>query len=72
MEATPGGENILTLNGSGTAYLFDGLNDVYTASNQLFNAPIQGYYGVLGAAQGAASLAQSRAYVRAVMSRALG
>ncbi len=52
MVATPNGENILTLNGSGTAYLFDGLNDAYTASTQLFNAPIQGYYGVLGAAPG--------------------
>lgn len=54
MASTPGGENILTLNGSGTAYLFDGLNDAYTASSQLFNTPITGYYGVLGAGPGAA------------------
>ncbi len=54
MFATPGGENILTMNGSGTVYLFDGLNDVYTASAQLFNQPIQGYYGVIGAAPGGA------------------
>lgn len=52
MVGTPGGENILTLNGSGTAYLFDGLNDAYTASTQLFNTPITGYYGPLGAAPG--------------------
>ena len=51
---TPGGENILTLNGVGTAYLFDGLNDVYTASSQIFSAPLTGYYGVLGAAPGGA------------------
>lgn len=49
MASTPGGENILTMNGSGTVYLFDGLNDAYTASAQLFNAPIQGFYGVEGA-----------------------
>ena len=54
MSATPGGENLLTMNGSGTVYLFDGLNDAYTASAQLFNQPIQGYYGVIGAAPGGA------------------
>jgi len=50
MIATPGGENILTMNGSGTVYLYDGLSDSYTASRQLFNAPITGYYGPLAAA----------------------
>lgn len=50
MIATPGGENILTMNGSGTVYLYDALNDAYTASRQLFNAPITGYYGPLAAA----------------------
>ncbi|MDQ2946797.1 MAG: hypothetical protein M3Y27_12765, partial [Acidobacteriota bacterium] len=54
MLSTPGLENIITLNGTGTVYLFDGLSDQYTASRQLFNAPLQGYYGVLGAAPGGA------------------
>jgi DNA-binding beta-propeller fold protein YncE len=49
MQATPDGANILTMNGLGTVYLFDGTNDAYTASSQLFNAPIQGYYGPVAA-----------------------
>ena len=49
MMATPGGENILLLGGTGTAYLYDGLSDSYTASRQVLNAPITGYYGPLGA-----------------------
>lgn len=54
MIATPGGENILLLGGTGTVYLYDGLTDAYTASSQLFNAPITGFYGVTGAAPGGA------------------
>ena len=50
MISTPNGENILTLNGSGTVYLYDSLNDAYTSSRQLFNAPITGYYGPMAAA----------------------
>jgi hypothetical protein len=40
---------ILTLNGSGLAYMYDGLADTYVAQRQLFTGTIQGYYGVLGA-----------------------
>ena len=54
MVSTPGLENLLTMNGNGTVYLFDGMTDQYTASRQLFNQPLQGYYGVLGAAPGGA------------------
>ena len=54
MLATPALENIITMNGTGTVYLFDGLSGQYTASRQLFNAPLTGYYGVLGAAPGGA------------------
>ncbi|MDQ6760090.1 MAG: beta-propeller fold lactonase family protein, partial [Acidobacteriota bacterium] len=54
MLATPGKENIIMMNGTGTVYLLDTINDQYTASRQLFNAPLQGYYGVLGAAPGGA------------------
>lgn len=50
MISTPGGESILTMNGVGTVYLFDGLSDQYTASRQLFTAPFTGYYGALAAA----------------------
>lgn len=49
MIATPGHESILTLNGSGTAYVYDSLSDTYVTSRLLIPAPIQGYYGVLGA-----------------------
>jgi DNA-binding beta-propeller fold protein YncE len=49
MMATPDNKYILTLNGSGTAYIYDGTADTYVASRLLFPAPITGYYGVLGA-----------------------
>ena len=49
MIATPGSEYVLTLNGSGTAYVYDSLADTYVTSRLLIPAPIQGYYGVLGA-----------------------
>jgi YVTN family beta-propeller protein len=54
MIATPAGESILLLNGTGTAYLLDGLTDSYTASRQLFTGTIAGYYGPVGAANGGA------------------
>jgi len=54
MIATPGGESILLFGGTGTVYLLDGLTDSYTASRQLFTAPFTGYYGPVGAANGAA------------------
>ncbi|HTS26442.1 MAG TPA: hypothetical protein VMH81_11255 [Bryobacteraceae bacterium] len=40
---------ILTLNGSGTTYLYDGVADTYIGSRLLFSPPIEGYYGVIGA-----------------------
>jgi len=49
MISTPDSSYILTLNGSGTAYLYDATNDVYVGSRLLFTGTIQGYYGVLGA-----------------------
>jgi hypothetical protein len=49
MIATPGNEFILTLSGNGTAYVYDSLADTYVTSRLLIPAPIQGYYGVLGA-----------------------
>ena len=51
MLATPDYEAIVTLDGNGTAYLYDALLDAYTRSARLFNAPIQSYYGLLGAAK---------------------
>jgi YVTN family beta-propeller protein len=55
MVATPGNEYILTLAGNGLGFLYDSLADTFTASRLLFNTPgnpIQGYYGLLGAAPG--------------------
>jgi YVTN family beta-propeller protein len=54
MLATPGYDYIITLDGNGTAYLYDALLDAYTRSARLFNAPIQSYYGLLGAAKSGA------------------
>jgi hypothetical protein len=52
MIATPGGEYILTMNGSGTVYLYDALIDQYTNSRQIYTPgqSIISYYGPLAAA----------------------
>jgi YVTN family beta-propeller protein len=50
MIETPGHEYILTLSGNGLGFLYNSLADAYTAAGLLFPNPIQGYYGVLGAA----------------------
>jgi DNA-binding beta-propeller fold protein YncE len=49
MLGTSDNRYILTLNGSGLAYLYDATADTYVASRQLFTGTIAGYYGVLGA-----------------------
>jgi len=50
MLATPDYDAIITLDGNGTAYLYDALLDAYTRAAKLFNNPIQSYYGILTAA----------------------
>jgi DNA-binding beta-propeller fold protein YncE len=50
MVASNDGRSAILLGGNGTAYLYDGLLDSYTASRQLFTNPITGYYGPLGVA----------------------
>jgi DNA-binding beta-propeller fold protein YncE len=52
MIATPGSDFILTLSGNGTAYVYDATADAYVTSRLLIPAPIQGYYGVIGAGPG--------------------
>ena len=54
MVATPGNDFILTLSGNGTAYVYDSTADAYVANRLLIPAPIQGYYGLLGAGPGGA------------------
>ncbi len=54
MVATPGNEFVLTFSGNGTAYVYDSTADAYVASRLLIPPPIQGYYGLLGAAPGGA------------------
>jgi DNA-binding beta-propeller fold protein YncE len=49
MLATQDSRYILTMNGSGTAYLYDGVADTYIGSRLLFTGTIAGYYGVVGA-----------------------
>ncbi len=61
MTATPGNEYIFTLVRSGNTaagFLYDSNLDTYTSGRTLFTNPLQGYFGVLGAApQGAYFLA---------------
>ncbi len=54
MISTPGGDFVLTLSGNGTGYVYDATADAYVTSRLLIPAPIQGYYGVLGAGPGGA------------------
>jgi DNA-binding beta-propeller fold protein YncE len=49
MIATPQNDAILVMNGTGTAYVYDANADTFVTSRLLIPAPIQGYYGVLGA-----------------------
>jgi len=49
MIATADNLYILTLSGNGTAYVYDSDQDSYVTSRLLIPAPIEGYYGVLGA-----------------------
>jgi DNA-binding beta-propeller fold protein YncE len=52
MISTPGNEYIVTVSGNGNAYAYDSTADTYVATRLLIPAPIQGYYGVLGASPG--------------------
>lgn len=45
MAATPGGENILLLAGTGTAYLYNDLLDDFTLAKQVLTTPLTGYVG---------------------------
>jgi hypothetical protein len=49
MISTPDSSYILTMNGSGTAYLYSSMADTYVGTRVLFTGTIQGFYGVLGA-----------------------
>jgi len=52
MLSTNDGKNIVALNGTGIAYLYDSVSDTYVSQRQLLTGTIQGYYGVLGAGPG--------------------
>jgi DNA-binding beta-propeller fold protein YncE len=56
MVGSADGSTILLMGGTGETYLYNGLTDTYTASNQVFTAPITGYYGPLGVASNGAFL----------------
>lgn len=53
MAVSPQYDYILTLAGSGAGYLYNALIDNYTTQRQLFNAPIQSYFGPLSASRDA-------------------
>lgn len=53
MLASPGYDYVLTLAGTGAGYLYNALIDSYTTQRQLFNNPIQSYYGPLSASSDA-------------------
>jgi YVTN family beta-propeller protein len=51
MMSSPDNRYILTLAGSGSAYLYDSMADTYIAGSLLFNStPIESYYGLLAVA----------------------
>jgi hypothetical protein len=50
MTASPGGDFILTVSGTGNGYLYDGLADTYTTSSQLYNQTPVSYFGPIAAA----------------------
>jgi DNA-binding beta-propeller fold protein YncE len=56
MVGSTDGSTILLMGGTGETYLYNGLTDTYTTSNQVFTTPIAGYYGPLGAAANGAFL----------------
>src|SRR5258708_37651190 len=45
MAATPGGEYAVLMDGSGYVYLYDAASDQFVIKQQIFAAPIQGYFG---------------------------
>jgi uncharacterized protein (TIGR03437 family) len=47
--ATPGGEYVLLLIGTGVGYLYDAMSDDFVVSEQMVSTPIQGYYGPMSA-----------------------
>ncbi|HUS06228.1 MAG TPA: hypothetical protein VMZ52_08030 [Bryobacteraceae bacterium] len=49
MVATPNGEYIMLLSGSGFVYLYDSLADEFIQGRQIFTNPIQGFYGPVAA-----------------------
>ncbi|MBC8165152.1 MAG: beta-propeller fold lactonase family protein, partial [Bryobacteraceae bacterium] len=49
MVATPNGEYIMLLAGTGFAYLYDALADEYIQARQVFTNPITGFYGPVAA-----------------------
>jgi DNA-binding beta-propeller fold protein YncE len=56
MVGSADGSTILLMGGTGETYLYNGLTDTYTTSNQVFTTPITGYYGPVGAAANGAFL----------------
>jgi hypothetical protein len=52
MVGSSDGSTILLMGATGEVYLYNGLTDTYTASNQVFTTPIDGFYGPAGAAIG--------------------
>ncbi len=49
MLSSPDNRYIVTLAGNGNSYLYDAASDAYVSSALLFPAPIQGFFGPLGA-----------------------
>lgn len=49
--ATPDGSAMIALAGNGNAYLYDAASDSFTTARLINQAPIQSYYGLVGAAK---------------------
>jgi hypothetical protein len=62
MMASPDNQNIVTLGGGGTAYVYNAASDAYVSAAVLFPAPIQGFFGPLAAGSAQSYLALGGLY----------
>ncbi len=65
MISSPDSQNIVTLTGSGNAYVYNASSNSYVSSSVLFPAPIQGFYGPLAAGSAQSYLALGGLYTNA-------
>ncbi len=72
MASTPGGEYILVMTGTGTAYLYDSAADDFTLSKPVFATPLAGYLGPLSAGPGGSYYSVGGTILNASLTPVLG